>query len=101
MVVVLIASLTYLYNRHIRKQEDALATFALSEIGKQYSACLTQHHDPSEGCMQTTQQLREYMKTHFPNLQYFEIAATGHFLMLEKPDDFNHLLLEFLDKQTF
>ena len=64
LVVVLVAGLTYLYNRHIRKQEDALAAFALSEIHKQYSACLTQHHDPSEGCMQTTKQLREYMKTH-------------------------------------
>jgi pimeloyl-ACP methyl ester carboxylesterase len=44
---------------------------------------------------------REYMKTHFPNLQYVEIAGTGHFLMLEKPDQFNPLLLGFLGKQTF
>jgi pimeloyl-ACP methyl ester carboxylesterase len=44
---------------------------------------------------------REYMKTHFPNLQYMEIAGTGHFLMLEKPDEFNRLLLEFLSKQAF
>jgi len=44
---------------------------------------------------------REYMKTHFPNLQYVEIAGTGHFLMLEKPDEFNRLLLGFLGKQTF
>jgi sigma-B regulation protein RsbQ len=43
----------------------------------------------------------EYMKTHFPNLQYLEIAGTGHFLMLEKPDEFNHRLLEFLSKQAF
>jgi pimeloyl-ACP methyl ester carboxylesterase len=44
---------------------------------------------------------REYMKTHFPNLDYHEIAGTGHFLMLEKPDEFNQLLIAFLDKQTF
>jgi pimeloyl-ACP methyl ester carboxylesterase len=44
---------------------------------------------------------RAYMKTHFPNLEYVEIAGTGHFLMLEKPDEFNTLLLGFLAKQTF
>lgn len=44
---------------------------------------------------------REYMKTHFPNLEYVEIAGTGHFLMLEKPDEFNRLLLAYLGKQTF
>jgi len=27
-----------------------------------------------------------------------EIPGTGHFLMLEKPDEFNRLLLGFLDK---
>jgi pimeloyl-ACP methyl ester carboxylesterase len=44
---------------------------------------------------------REYMKTHFPNLKYVEIAGTGHFLMLEKPAAFNRLLLGFLYKQTY
>jgi pimeloyl-ACP methyl ester carboxylesterase len=44
---------------------------------------------------------RDYMKTHFPNLEYVEIAGTGHFLMLEKPAEFNRLLLGFLDKQTY
>ena len=44
---------------------------------------------------------RDYMKMHFPNLEYVEIAGTGHFLMLEKPDQFNVLLLGFLGKQTF
>src|ERR1700733_6938895 len=44
---------------------------------------------------------REYMKTHFPNMDYQEIAGTGHFLMLEKPEEFNRLLIAFLDKQTF
>jgi pimeloyl-ACP methyl ester carboxylesterase len=44
---------------------------------------------------------REYMKTHFPNMDYEEIAGTGHFLMIEKPEEFNRLLLAFLDKQKF
>ncbi len=44
---------------------------------------------------------RAYMKTHFPNMDYQEIADTGHFLMLEKPEEFNRLLIAFLDKQQF
>jgi len=44
---------------------------------------------------------REYMKTHFPNMDYEEIAGTGHFLMLEKPEEFNRLLIAFLDQQKF
>jgi pimeloyl-ACP methyl ester carboxylesterase len=44
---------------------------------------------------------REYMKTHYPRMEYAEIPGTGHFLMLEKPEEFNHLLLEFLGKQKF
>ena len=44
---------------------------------------------------------RVYMKTHFPNLEYVEISGTGHFPMLEKPAEFNRLLLGFLGKQTF
>lgn len=44
---------------------------------------------------------REYMSTHFPNMEYHEIAGTGHFLMIEKPDEFNQLLIAFLDKQKF
>jgi pimeloyl-ACP methyl ester carboxylesterase len=44
---------------------------------------------------------REYMKTHFPNMDYEEIAGTGHFLMIEKPEEFNRLLIAFLDRQTF
>lgn len=37
-----------------------------------------------------------YMKQHFPNLEYHEIPGSGHFLMLEKPEEFNRLLLDFL-----
>jgi sigma-B regulation protein RsbQ len=44
---------------------------------------------------------REYMKAHFPNMDYEEISGTGHFLMLEKPEEFNRLLIAFLDKQKF
>jgi pimeloyl-ACP methyl ester carboxylesterase len=43
----------------------------------------------------------EYLKTHFPNMDYQEIPGTGHFLMLEKPEEFNRLLIAFLDKQKF
>jgi sigma-B regulation protein RsbQ len=44
---------------------------------------------------------REYMTTHFPNLDYHEIPGTGHFLMLEKPAEFNQLLADFVAKQKF
>jgi pimeloyl-ACP methyl ester carboxylesterase len=40
----------------------------------------------------------DYMKTRFPGLEYHEIPGTGHFLMLEKPTEFNRLLKIFLDK---
>ena len=42
---------------------------------------------------------REAMKEHFPHLEYVEIPGTGHFLMLEKPAEFNRLLLQFLNRQ--
>jgi len=44
---------------------------------------------------------REFMKTTYPNLQYHEIPGTGHFLMIEKPNDFNQLLLGFLKTVSF
>ena len=44
---------------------------------------------------------REYMKTHFPKMDYEEIPGTGHFLMLEKPEEFNRLLLTFLAKLKY
>jgi pimeloyl-ACP methyl ester carboxylesterase len=40
----------------------------------------------------------DYMKARFPKLDYTEIPGTGHFLMLEKPEEFNGLLLDFLNK---
>jgi pimeloyl-ACP methyl ester carboxylesterase len=39
---------------------------------------------------------REFMKKTYPNMRYVEIPGTGHFLMMEKPDEFNRHLLDFL-----
>jgi pimeloyl-ACP methyl ester carboxylesterase len=44
---------------------------------------------------------RDYMKEHFPAMEYTEIPSTGHFLMIEKPEEFNQLLLAFLVKQKY
>lgn len=44
---------------------------------------------------------REYLSKPFPSLEYMQISETGHFLMLEKPDQFNNLLLRFLDKMHY
>jgi pimeloyl-ACP methyl ester carboxylesterase len=41
------------------------------------------------------------LQPHFPNLEYTQIPDTGHFLMLEKPEEFNRLLLAFLAKQQY
>ena len=40
-------------------------------------------------------------KEIFPNYESAQIAGTGHFLMMEKPDEFNRLLTAFLDKIKF
>lgn len=37
----------------------------------------------------------------FPWVGYIPIPGTGHFLMLEQPEEFNRLLLAFLSKQRF
>jgi sigma-B regulation protein RsbQ len=37
-------------------------------------------------------------KTVFPNYEHHEIPGTGHFLMMEKPREFNALLTAFVDK---
>ena len=39
---------------------------------------------------------KETMRRAFPNLEYVEIRGTDHFLMMEKPGEFNRLLLAFL-----
>jgi pimeloyl-ACP methyl ester carboxylesterase len=37
----------------------------------------------------------------FPNYEAIQIAGTGHFLMMEKADEFNKVLAAFLDKIKF
>ncbi|HSC17003.1 MAG TPA: alpha/beta hydrolase [Gammaproteobacteria bacterium] len=37
----------------------------------------------------------------YPNHEAMQLAGTGHFLMMEKPDEFNRVLAEFLDKIDF
>lgn len=37
----------------------------------------------------------------FPSVEYTSIPGTGHFLMLEQPEEFNRLLLAFLANQKF
>jgi pimeloyl-ACP methyl ester carboxylesterase len=38
------------------------------------------------------------MKAIVPNFEAAQIPGTGHFLMMEKPEEFNRLLAEFLDE---
>jgi pimeloyl-ACP methyl ester carboxylesterase len=38
------------------------------------------------------------MKQVLPKYEANQIAGTGHFLMMEKPAEFNKLLVEFLDR---
>jgi pimeloyl-ACP methyl ester carboxylesterase len=44
---------------------------------------------------------REYSKKIFPAFEYVEIAGTGHFLMMEKPAEFNKLLSAFVDRVSY
>jgi pimeloyl-ACP methyl ester carboxylesterase len=44
---------------------------------------------------------RDAMKRLYPTLDYHEIPGTGHFLMMEKPEEFNKLLSDFLGKLKF
>lgn len=41
---------------------------------------------------------RDLIEKIFPSIEYHEIPGTDHFLMLEKPDEFNRILLGFLNK---
>jgi pimeloyl-ACP methyl ester carboxylesterase len=43
---------------------------------------------------------REIMHRVFPKLEYVEIPGTDHFLMMEKPEEFNRYLLDFLKKHS-
>ncbi len=42
---------------------------------------------------------RELVTKVFPSIEYNEIPGTDHFLMLEKPEEFNRLLSAFVEKQ--
>jgi sigma-B regulation protein RsbQ len=42
-----------------------------------------------------------YFKKIFPNGTTVEVPGTGHFVMMEKPADFNKLLADFLPKASF
>jgi pimeloyl-ACP methyl ester carboxylesterase len=37
------------------------------------------------------------VKKIFPNMQYVEVPGTGHFVMMEKPAEFNRLVVSFVD----
>ncbi len=39
---------------------------------------------------------KDTMHKDFPKLEYVEISGTDHFLMMEKPEEFNRLLIGFL-----
>jgi pimeloyl-ACP methyl ester carboxylesterase len=43
----------------------------------------------------------DQLKSRFPNLEFEIIPDTGHFLMIEKPEEFNRLLKSFLDRQKY
>ena len=44
---------------------------------------------------------RETVKKFFPNSEYVQVAGTGHFVMMERPEEFNRLLLAFLGKVKY
>jgi pimeloyl-ACP methyl ester carboxylesterase len=44
---------------------------------------------------------RDGMKRLYSNLEYHEIPGTGHFLMMEKPQEFNRLASDFLAKVKY
>ena len=62
VALALIGALAYLYSRHIQRQEDAIAAFAIREIDRQDEACCKPHETseckrypigcqiPLEGC---------------------------------------------------
>ncbi len=44
---------------------------------------------------------QEYSKKIFPAFDYVEIPGTGHFVMMEKPAEFNRLLTTFVNKINY
>ena len=49
----------------------------------------------------TNQQLPKLEDAHasLPKYEQTQVAGTGHFVMMEKPEEFNRLLIAFVDKQ--
>jgi pimeloyl-ACP methyl ester carboxylesterase len=41
------------------------------------------------------------VKKAFPNADYVQVAGTGHFVMMERPEEFNRLLIAFLEKVKY
>ena len=41
------------------------------------------------------------VKKAFPNSEYVQVAGTGHFVMMERPEEFNRLLIAFLGKVKY
>ena len=44
---------------------------------------------------------RAALEKVFPNSEYVQVAGTGHFVMMERPEEFNRLLLAFLGKVKY
>ena len=44
---------------------------------------------------------RKSFKKVFPNSEYVQVAGTGHFVMMERPEEFNRLLMAFLGKVKY
>jgi len=44
---------------------------------------------------------QETLKKVFPSSEYVQVAGTGHFIMLERPEEFNRLLMAFLRKLKY
>jgi pimeloyl-ACP methyl ester carboxylesterase len=44
---------------------------------------------------------QEYSKKIFPAFEYVEIPGTGHFVMMEQPEEFNRLVSAFADTIKF
>ncbi len=40
----------------------------------------------------------EYSKKIYPSFEYVEVPKTGHFVMMEKPEEFDRLVTTFVDK---
>jgi pimeloyl-ACP methyl ester carboxylesterase len=40
-------------------------------------------------------------KSYIPDLQFLNVPGTGHFLMMEKPAEFNQHVIAFVDRQKF